>query len=197
MRTRLASCLLLGLWVGALAAAPVTLDFEALPDSTVLSNEYAGLGLTLNSALSLTAGFSLNEFDYPPHSGAVAIGNLLTGTPLELVFDAPSTGLSAWFTYGGALTVSSFAFDGTLLGSVTSLLASNLGSSEFIDFAPGAASRVLIQSSGDYIVDDLTFERSAGNVPEPASFSLVGLALLAAGSVSRRRNSAPADRRIA
>jgi hypothetical protein len=46
----------------------------------------------------------------------------------------------------------------------------------------GAISHVSIFSSGDGIIDD-------DDIPEPASLALVGIALLAAGAVRRRRTS--------
>jgi hypothetical protein len=51
----------------AASAGSITLDFEGFPDSTILSTQYSGL--TFTNAIILTAGISLNEFEFPPHSG--------------------------------------------------------------------------------------------------------------------------------
>lgn len=167
-------------------AAPVTLDFESLPDQLVVGNEYAGLGLSMvHGALSLTAGFSLNEVDFPPHSGVVALGNELTSSPLELLFSTPTNGLSAWFTYSAPLSIMSYAIDGTtLLGTVSSLSSSNFGRSELIDFGFSNVGRVVIQSADYYILDDLRFDSHAA--PEPTSLGLVAFALAAAGMTASR-----------
>ncbi len=50
-----------------LSAATLTFDFEALDDGTTLSAQLPGV--TFANAVVLTAGLSLNEFDFPPASG--------------------------------------------------------------------------------------------------------------------------------
>src|SRR5207244_4503963 len=61
-------CLLLVLASPArLIADPIVIDFEGLQDGTILSNQYSGV--TFSNAIILTAGISLNEFEFPPLSG--------------------------------------------------------------------------------------------------------------------------------
>ena len=47
-------------------AGVITYDFEGFPDGTVLSNQFAGLQFT--NASVWTAGLTLNELSFPPHS---------------------------------------------------------------------------------------------------------------------------------
>lgn len=62
-----------------------TIDFEGLPDSTNVTNQYSGV--IFSNAIILTTGISLNEFEFPPHSGTnVASDN---GGPLSITFASP------------------------------------------------------------------------------------------------------------
>jgi hypothetical protein len=60
--------------------AAIVLDFEGPPDATILSNQYAGF--SFSNAQILTASASLNEFEFPPHSGVnvALLGAGLIGT---------------------------------------------------------------------------------------------------------------------
>src|ERR1700722_13497991 len=81
-----------------LAASPAKatlIDFEGLPDSTVVTNQYAGL--LFSNAVILTAGFSLNEFEFPPHSGVNVLSD--NGGPISITFDGPVLSFSGFFTY--------------------------------------------------------------------------------------------------
>jgi hypothetical protein len=51
----------------SLSAETVTLNFDGFPDSTILTDQYPGV--TFTNAIILTAGISVNEFEFPPHSG--------------------------------------------------------------------------------------------------------------------------------
>ena len=83
------------------------LNFENFPDGTVIAAQYAGV--TFTNAIILTAGRSLNEFQYPPHSGA----NVLTDQtgPITITFALPVTSFKAYFTHTTAVTVT--AYDAT------------------------------------------------------------------------------------
>ena len=59
---------------GRVNAASITLDFEGLPDSTILTTQYPGI--TFTNAIILTAGISLNEFEFPPHSGMNVVSDI-------------------------------------------------------------------------------------------------------------------------
>ena len=57
---------LVGLWQPSYGA---TLDFESLSDGDAVTNQFIGEGVTFSNASILTAGVSLNEFEFPPKSG--------------------------------------------------------------------------------------------------------------------------------
>ena len=81
-----------------------TIDFEGLADSTILTNQYPGI--TFTNAIILTAGISLNEFEFPPHSGVnVASDN---NGPITIVFSSPVLSFSGYFTYVEPLTLDAF-----------------------------------------------------------------------------------------
>lgn len=192
MLVRLSFGLALAAAVANAAAAPVLLDFESLPDGPLGGSEFVAQGVaTVQGALALSAGFSLNEFDFPPHSGGMALGNAAPAGAVELLFSEPIGELSAWFTYSAPLSISSYAADGTLMGTVLSLFGSNVGASERIDFGFMNVARVVIASAGDYILDDLQFSGVTSGVPEPSSAALGALALAAAAWTARRSRSQP------
>src|SRR5882672_6224065 len=60
----------------------VVLDFEGFSDSDFLTTQIPGL--TFSNAMVLTASISLNEFDFPPHSGSNVIFD--AGGPIGISF---------------------------------------------------------------------------------------------------------------
>src|ERR1035437_10469801 len=99
-----------------LVAGPITIDFEGLPDSTILTNQYPGV--TFSNAVILTAGISLDEFEFPPHSGTnVASDN---GGPMTIMFGSPVTSLSGYFTYAEPLSLAGFDILSNPVGTATS-----------------------------------------------------------------------------
>lgn len=182
--------------MGLLCAPPVVvtaavLDFEALLDGDALVSQYAGVMFA--NATVLTAGLSLNEFEFPPRSGSNVVFD--DGGAMTLTFASPVASVSGYFTYLAGLRFEAFDGSDTSVGADLSDFVSNLAGSGdsgsapnelfLVDFAAGIRKVVI---SGDalgasFTLDDLTFERQAGNsVPEPSS-----LALLAAGWVGWRR----------
>lgn len=164
-----------------LMAGQLTLDFEGFEDSTPLTTQI--VGLTFSNATVLTAGISLNEFEFPPHSGANVVFD--DGGPLTIGFAAPISSFSAYFTYTVPLTITALNQVGAQLGSATSLFSNNLalsgepGSSPnerlSLAFSGGITSLVIAgdQLGGSFVLDDVAYSP----VPEPAT---AGLALLAA-----------------
>jgi hypothetical protein len=164
------------------SAGSITLDFEGFPDSTILTTQYAGL--TFTNAIILTAGISLNEFEFPPHSGVnVASDN---NGPITIDFASPITSFSGYFTYVEPLTLAGFDSTDTEVTSAASAFSSNdalfgdPGSSpnEFIQISyAGGISSVTVTgdpNGGSFVMDDVAYSTVA---PEPASCYLV----LAAG----------------
>jgi hypothetical protein len=161
-----------------------TIDFEGLPDSTPITNQYSSLGVDFSNATVLTAGISLNEFEFPPHSGDNVVFD--DGGPMTLTFGTPVLDFGAYFTYLVPLTLSFFDSLSNLEGTVASAFSNNmalsgdLGSSpnEFLSFAwnPGISSVVIAgdPSGGSFTMDDVT----ATPVPEPSTLLLLGSSLL-------------------
>lgn len=173
-----------------LDASTIVINFEGLSDSTILTNQYAGV--IFSNAIILTAGISLNEFEFPPHSGTnVASDN---GGPMSITFSSPVQSFSGYFTYAEPLTLDAFSIGSTLLASATSLFSNNEalsgvpGSSpnEFLQVnSPSGISSVTITgdpTGGSFALDDATYTTGITTVtPEPGSLALLlsgGLILL-------------------
>lgn len=168
-------------FTGVEAAFGTTIDFETLSDSEVVTNQYAGLGVTFSNAIAYTAGISLNEVDFPPHSGLNVVSD--NGGPMGVTFSAPQANVSAYFTYTVPLTLSFYDALNNLEGTVNSAFSSNFVSSgnppnEFLSFAwVSGISEVVITgdpSGSSFVMDDLTFTP----VPEPATLFLLLSGLL-------------------
>lgn len=164
----------------------VTIDFEGLPDSTILTNQYPGL--TFTNAIILSAGIGLNEFELPPHSGTnVAFDN---NGPISILFDTPVTSIGGYFTYVEPLTLLGFDASNTQVASAFSAFNSNdalfgdPGSSpnEFLSltFASGISSVTITgdPGGGSFALDDLTYstQMPTSPVPEPNLEIVISLA---------------------
>ena len=187
---------LLGLTAG-LASVPAsadTIDFEGYADSTIITNQYAGL--TFTNAIILTAGISLNEFEAPPHSGVNVLSD--NGGPITIDFATPISSFSAYFTYYEPLTLTGFDSTNTEVASVSSAYSINVGcdpgSLPTCLGDPGSSPNELLQMSflaaitsvtitgdalgGSFAMDDMNYASQASTVPEPAGISLLPMALL-------------------
>ncbi len=178
------------LTLSALSArgAPVVYDFETLADGATVTNQIAGLDFS--NTITLTAGTTLNEIDFPPHSGSKVVSD--DGGAISITFASLASSVGAYFTYVEPLTIAAYDAADVLIGSVTSALGSNLGSpNEFISFndASGHIARVVITGDllgSSFTMDDLTVDRLAATVPEPGTAALL-LAALALAAVPARR----------
>jgi hypothetical protein len=189
LSTVLISAALIGLSVaGRVKADVVTLDFEGFPDSTILVNQYPGV--TFADAIILTAGISLNEFEFPPHSGTnVASDN---NGPITIDFSTPIISFSGYFTYSEPLTLAGFDASNMEVASAASAYSSNdalfgdSGSSpnEFLQLTDvGGMSSVTI--TGDplgesFVMDDVSYTTGTSAVPESnlVPFLLVSIVLI-------------------
>jgi hypothetical protein len=163
----------------ALHAGTITsIDFDGLNDSDLVTLQFPGL--TFANAIVLSSGISLNEFEFPPHSGAnVASDN---GGSITIVFASPVTGFGGYFTYIEPLALVAFDSSNLQVASTTSAFSSNdalfgdLGSdpNEFIQvaFASGISSVTIAgdPNGGSFVMDDISFTSA---VPEPSSLLLL------------------------
>jgi uncharacterized repeat protein (TIGR01451 family) len=181
------------LWIAPVrGGSPITIDFEGLTDSTILANQYATqYGVTFANTVIvksqvLTSKTSLNEFEFPPHSGTnVATDN---GGPMTIKFASPVSAVGGYFTYGEGgvqsftrLIIQAFDSNNNSIGSVSSAFSNN----EALSGDPGSSPNTFLQVSGaagiSYVVitgdpnggsfalDDLTITPFA---PVPAITSL-------------------------
>lgn len=167
--------------LGAVACAnaeTITVDFEGLSDSTFVTTQFPGLVFT--NATAVSAGISLNEFEFPPRSGSNAV--IDDGGPLSIVFASPVQSFGGYFTYSSSLTLSAFDATNNLVASTASLFSSNLA----LSGAPGSSpnellvlsvttgiSRITVSGDplgGSFALDDV---RVTTIIPEPASLTLL------------------------
>lgn len=179
----------IGLQAGALAG--IVLDFEGFADSTTLTNQYTGLVFT-NTEI-VTAGLSLNDAEFPPHSGTNVATDL--GGPISITFSAPVLSFSAFFTYSSALTINAFDSLNNGVGTSNSAFGSNFTSStnppnEFLGVAfAGGISRVSIVGApggSSFVLDDATLTTPGGAVPEPSGFLMTLSGLVVSGLVGAK-----------
>lgn len=169
--------LLLAVLTGQPALATV-LTFEGIPDSTPITTEFPGF--TFTNATVITAGITLNEFEFPPHSGDNVVFD--DGSLIITVFDSPQASVAGFFTYLVPITLIAFDALNNLVAMDTSDFLSNValsgdpGSSpnEVLQVAfAGGIKTVVIQGDlvgSSFVLDDLTFNPLA--VPEPPVFLL-------------------------
>lgn len=192
----------IGAAIGAAICADLKADvvaFDNLSDGDLVTTQY--LGLTFTNTVVLTAGISLNEFEFPPHSGTNVASDL--GGPIQIDFSVPVGDFSGYFTYLVPLTLTAFDSFNTPIGSVMSAFGSNLalsgdpGSSpnELLDLSSAnGISRVTIAGDpggGSFTMDDFSFDAlNPSPVAEPAGPLLIFTLLVATVLLWRRRDLA-------
>ncbi len=189
-------------------AHSVTIDFESLLDLEGVSSQYASLGVTFSNATALTAGISLNEFEFPPVSGSNVVFD--SGGMMSILFATSMESVGGYFTYAGPLTLIAYDATDAIVGSATSAFDSNQAQSGVAGSAPNeflqlssatGISRITFTgdpAGGSFTLDDLIFTALASlppstAVPEPATlllFLVGGMVLLV------RRKVGPANRKI-
>jgi hypothetical protein len=167
----------------SLTAGQIVLDFEGFSDSMVLTNQYPGV--TFTNTIILTAGISLNEFEFPPYSG-VNVASDNDGS-MTLTFASSITSFGGYFTYAEPLRIDAFNAANAIVASATSTFSNNealsgdLGSSpdEFIQvsFASGISSVTITGDplGGSFVIDNATYTTAGTGVPEPSSWTLFAL----------------------
>jgi hypothetical protein len=163
----------------SLVAGTITLDFEAFSDSTSLTTQYPGV--IFSDATVITAGITLNEFEFPPHSGSNVVFD--DGGPISFSFATPVLSFGGYFTYAEPLTLAGFNATTTQAATTLSAFSSNLALSgelgstpnEFlqVSFAGGISSVTITAdlAGGSFALDDATYTTTSG-VPEPGSLFL-------------------------
>src|SRR5262245_31686890 len=116
---------------------PVVINFDDFSDTDVLTNQISGLIFT--NGMLLTAVSSLNEIDFPPHSGAnVLVDN---GGAIRIDFDFLVSSFSGFFTYTQSLLLQGFDAGNNPVASASSASGSNLGANELLSLAFAAGMR--------------------------------------------------------
>jgi hypothetical protein len=182
------------LCLGSASWAETIVNFEQFNDSAIVTTQIPGL--TFTNTIILTAGISLDEFEFPPHSGSnVASDN---GGPITITFNSPVSLFNGYFTYAEPLTLDGFGSANNLLASANSQFSSNLalsgdpGSSpnEFLQISsPSGFAEVTITgdpNGGSFVMDDISFQSA---VPEPGPCELLIAGALALSVVSIRRKA--------
>ncbi len=177
----------------SLLSDTLVIDFETFTDSDILTNQIPGVSFT--NTVVLTAGISVNEIDFPPHSGINVVSD--NGGPIGITFDTPINGFAAYFTYLEPLTLLAFDNFNVQIGSALSLFSNNtftagdLGSSpnELLQISSlGGISSVSITgdpAGGSFVMDDVTLT----TLPEPGTLSLTLAGIGLAGLLLRRTNT--------
>lgn len=174
---RFSAALVCFLLTGVTTAPAATLDFEDLNDGDLVTTHYPGL--TFSNAVVLTAGISLNEFEFPPHSGANVVSD--NGGRITISFASPVTSVSGFFTYAVPLTLTGFDRSNNVVATAISAFSSNMalsgddgsGPNELLTLHSGdGISSVTLagDTAGDsFVFDDLAYAAARSGVPEPSN----------------------------
>jgi hypothetical protein len=164
------------------------IDFESLALDEFVTDQFAAQGVLFGNAVTLVAGISLNEIDFPPTSGANVIGGFEFG-PLVASLPLGAAHVSLKLTTGVPAAVRFFDSLDSFLGE--SLVGPNLGGNTLVAF--DSLTPIATVSIGDEMfgsaffltVDDFD---AVGRAPEPSMLLLMAFGLLpVAVSVARRR----------
>lgn len=119
---RLSEGLLFSLFAGAIPlAATISFNFEAFPDSTLLAGQYSGV--MFGNAIVLTAGITLDDFEFPAHSGNNVAAD--SGGPITITFTSPLRSFSGYFTYSVPLTIQALDASNHPIASAVSAFSNN------------------------------------------------------------------------
>lgn len=141
----------------------------------------------------LTAGISLDDLNFPPHSGKNVIFDF--EGPLSISFASDIFSLSGFFTYAAPLTLTAFDASNNVVGIATSRFSANFASSanpapnELLQLVSSVGiSSITVAGSASgtsFVLDDFTYDTEPQAVPEPGTLTLLGAAV-AGLALSRR-----------
>lgn len=149
------------------------LDFEGLPDSTAVTNQYPNA--VFSHATAITAGLSLNELEVAPHSGSVVVFD--DGGPMLISFAVPITSLAGYFTYSSKISLIAFDEKNVQVAITTSKFSSSFALSgdagasmnELLSLSyKGGIKRVLITGAAggsSFALDDVTVRMEPAKKP--------------------------------
>jgi len=172
-------------------ASPIMIDFDALPDSTPVTTQFSGF--VFSNATVLSAGISLNEFEFPPRSGTNVVFD--DGGPMSIQFSPLAIDFRGYFTYLTPIALQAFDPGNNVVASATSLFSSNLA----LSGDPGSLPNELLQVAyasgiarvtitGDALGSSFTLDDlSAQVIPEPVSALLVAAGCFLLAALKRRR----------
>jgi hypothetical protein len=186
----LAGALMLAASFCSYPASAVTVDFEGFANGTALTNQIPGL--TFTNALVLTAGVSLNETEFPPHSGVNAVVDNFG--PITIQFASPESNVTGFFTYNTQLTLQAFDASNAVVATTLSTFAQNFVSSgnppnNFLSLSGLNITKITITgdpAGGSFVLDDLSFT-AATATPLPAALPLFATGIGGLGLLGWRR----------
>jgi hypothetical protein len=180
-------------------AATVVVDFEGFSSLDSVTTQVPGL--IFANATVLTAGVSLNELEFPPHSGSNVVFD--DGGPITIAFLQPVVAIGTYFTYTMPLTVIALDSSNQIVATAQSAFASNDGlfgdpgssPNEFLQVTFVGGISVLVargnESGGSFTLDDLTYQTpQTSSIPEPTigTLAAVGLTFLGCRALTLRRS---------
>ncbi len=166
-------------------AGSETINFEQYAGYTQITNQYASIGVTFDSALQLVAP-NYDYFDFPPHSG----NGVITDDPsnvITMTFAAgfAGTSLTGWYNAPAGMTATAYNSMGQVIATFTGSTTPGITQ----EFALNASTYIAYitfndAGGGDYMtLDDLTWT----SIPEPATTLVMGSGLLTFGIMLRRK----------
>ena len=194
---------------GAPPAGSSVIDFNALLARIEVTNQFSALGVTISGracSQAASAGFTSTYLDNSllgsTTTFCLASQQPLPGFPaLTFTFGSPINyfGVNASVVYNGAVfpnvleDILTFTSPNGSLGLLTTTF-SGARSPRFVaiqDATPFSSVTLSTGLNGYFAIDNLTFSPAfTGVVPEPSTYALMGMGLLALGVVVRRKGGA-------